>query len=554
MARWLLSGHNPQETFGVSYPITATYIAEFAARRQMEYVIGALAGGTDQLDRSLPLMPLVCGRLYSNINYFTRNVCLVLPFDPTSVGAPKGLVTSDQKPHLKTRLLLPFRFWRLYRETMRTYRQVIPRYRKMLDEIYWRLRACDLDHLTEQDLAQIGRLLEPSMLEQTIAYSNAVLIIGLLNMSILEWVNQQMPTLLNLVVGRGTSTAQLGDRMWELRQVAEQCGTETVELLRRGETDLDKYRCIPAAVPLVVAIERFLRTYGHRAFYYASEFEATRLADQPDLVLLAIGGLLEESEPPAARAEAARQVGCQALQKMNPLKRLFWQRLLKWGSTLVERREENRDTMELQNATYGLAARLLSRHYFPDQPPDYLWLYTFDEFLAFGQSHGQKQVAPERIEQRRAELERNRRQPAPPELIWYDPDTQQWWPVQEAEAEDWILTSKVRLQGIGASAGSGPVEGLALVTDSAQEAAERLLSITGRVILVTHVTDPVWSSLFRRLTAVVTEMGGAISHAAIVARENGIPAVVGVPEATRWILDGQRVRVDGAAGTVEVIG
>jgi phosphoenolpyruvate-protein kinase (PTS system EI component) len=48
-------------------------------------------------------------------------------------------------------------------------------------------------------------------------------------------------------------------------------------------------------------------------------------------------------------------------------------------------------------------------------------------------------------------------------------------------------------------------------------------------------------------------MGGAVSHAAIVARENGIPAVVGVPEATRWIHNGQWVRVDGATGTVEVI-
>jgi pyruvate,water dikinase len=73
------------------------------------------------------------------------------------------------------------------------------------------------------------------------------------------------------------------------------------------------------------------------------------------------------------------------------------------------------------------------------------------------------------------------------------------------------------------------------------------------VVLVTHVTDPVWSSIFRRLTAVVTEMGGVMSHAATVARENGIPAVVGVSDATRWIRDGQRVRVDGATGLVEVL-
>lgn len=111
----------------------------------------------------------------------------------------------------------------------------------------------------------------------------------------------------------------------------------------------------------------------------------------------------------------------------------------------------------------------------------------------------------------------------------------------------------MHLEGIGASAGSGVVEGTAIVTNSTQEAVERLLKYSGPAVLVTHVTDPVWSSIFPRLTAVITEMGGAISHAAIVARENGIPAVVGVPGATRHILDGQRVRVDGGAGTIEIV-
>jgi phosphohistidine swiveling domain-containing protein len=72
-------------------------------------------------------------------------------------------------------------------------------------------------------------------------------------------------------------------------------------------------------------------------------------------------------------------------------------------------------------------------------------------------------------------------------------------------------------------------------------------------VLITRLTDPAWSSLFRRLSAVVTELGGVISHAAIVARENGLPAVVGVPGITRRVRDGQRLRVDGAAGTVEVL-
>lgn len=69
-------------------------------------------------------------------------------------------------------------------------------------------------------------------------------------------------------------------------------------------------------------------------------------------------------------------------------------------------------------------------------------------------------------------------------------------------------------------------------------------------IVVCPVTDPAWTPLFRIAAAVVTETGGTLSHAAIVAREHGIPAVLGVPHATSHILDGTRITVDGAGGTV----
>ena len=63
-------------------------------------------------------------------------------------------------------------------------------------------------------------------------------------------------------------------------------------------------------------------------------------------------------------------------------------------------------------------------------------------------------------------------------------------------------------------------------------------------------TDPGWTPLFRTAGGLVMEMGGANSHGAVVAREYGIPAVVGVADATRLITTGQRVTVDGGAGTV----
>ncbi|HKY50427.1 MAG TPA: PEP-utilizing enzyme, partial [Candidatus Limnocylindria bacterium] len=69
-------------------------------------------------------------------------------------------------------------------------------------------------------------------------------------------------------------------------------------------------------------------------------------------------------------------------------------------------------------------------------------------------------------------------------------------------------------------------------------------------VLVAHATDPGWTPLFLTASALVMEMGGMMSHGAVVAREYGIPAVVGVPNATERIATGRRVVVDGSAGTV----
>ncbi|WP_407317287.1 PEP/pyruvate-binding domain-containing protein [Isoptericola halotolerans] len=69
-------------------------------------------------------------------------------------------------------------------------------------------------------------------------------------------------------------------------------------------------------------------------------------------------------------------------------------------------------------------------------------------------------------------------------------------------------------------------------------------------VVVCRDTDPAWTPLFRVAAGVVTEAGGALSHAAIVAREQGIPAALGVRDATTTILDGRPVTVDGTAGTV----
>jgi pyruvate,water dikinase len=72
-------------------------------------------------------------------------------------------------------------------------------------------------------------------------------------------------------------------------------------------------------------------------------------------------------------------------------------------------------------------------------------------------------------------------------------------------------------------------------------------------ILVTSFTDPSWTPLFISIKGLVTEVGGLMTHGAVIAREYGLPAVVGVESATKLIKDGQRIRVDGTEGYVEIL-
>ena len=102
------------------------------------------------------------------------------------------------------------------------------------------------------------------------------------------------------------------------------------------------------------------------------------------------------------------------------------------------------------------------------------------------------------------------------------------------------------LAGLAVSAGT--VEGRArVIVDMAQADLE------AGDILVTAYTDPSWTPLFVGITALVTEVGGLMTHGAVIAREYGLPAVVGVENATRLIQDRQRIRVHGTEGYVELL-
>jgi pyruvate,water dikinase len=101
---------------------------------------------------------------------------------------------------------------------------------------------------------------------------------------------------------------------------------------------------------------------------------------------------------------------------------------------------------------------------------------------------------------------------------------------------------------VGLAVSTGDVEGRARVVLDMAEVDVR----PGDILVTTH-TDPSWSPLFVTVAGLVTEVGGLMTHGAVIAREYGLPAVVGVGDATRSITDGQRIRVNGTDGYVEVL-
>ena len=101
---------------------------------------------------------------------------------------------------------------------------------------------------------------------------------------------------------------------------------------------------------------------------------------------------------------------------------------------------------------------------------------------------------------------------------------------------------------VGSPVSPGVYEGHVRIVDDPMHA-----QLQSGEILVCTATDPAWTSLFPIVGALVLEMGGMLQHGAIVAREYGLPAVVGVANAKQLLHDGQRIRVNGSTGRIRIV-
>jgi len=175
-------------------------------------------------------------------------------------------------------------------------------------------------------------------------------------------------------------------------------------------------------------------------------------------------------------------------------------------------------------------------------------------------SNGSPPRGPERwpqiVSERRAAIAEWAKHSTPPALgpvpdVIDDPAIVMLWGITRESLESWLRDASGgdsrELRGFAAS--SGVVEGPACVVKSVEEIAR----VRQGDILVCQITNPTWAPIFQKIAGAVSDIGGSMSHAAIVAREYGLPAVVGTGTATSRIKDGQRIRVDGGRGVVTIL-
>ena len=296
-----------------------------------------------------------------------------------------------------------------------------------------------------------------------------------------------------------------------------------------------------AASPLGAPIAAYIAEFGDRCTEEL-KLESVTLDEDPRPLHAAVLAASRARQPAPTRAH-------DPMARLNwafrgrPVRRLVARRMLGWAKARVRDRENLRYE---RTRIFGRARRLflgvgaqLHAGGWLDDPRD-IFLLTVQEVLGAIEGFGPSADLAGIANVRRADLARAALLPDPPErlIVHGAALTAQGLAVVAAPADDAVERS-----GTGCSAGR--------VTAVARVVADpRTQGIAAGEILVARHTDPGWIALFASASAIVVERGSLLSHSAIVARELGIPCVVGLSGATAWIRDGERLEVDGATGLV----
>jgi phosphoenolpyruvate synthase/pyruvate phosphate dikinase/glycerol-3-phosphate acyltransferase PlsY len=264
--------------------------------------------------------------------------------------------------------------------------------------------------------------------------------------------------------------------------------------------------------------EKWLESYGYLS-EVATDISVTRWQEDPKAIKELFTQLLLDDQ------KRNQIKSCQNIESKN------------WKTKLVQRR------LTLKGKVTEIYSKLLAHLRFSFIALEETWLKSGDIFF-LNYSEIQrliKEQLPYLIHQRQIEFEQHQKITAVPYIIYGNPSPSDSFPLSSP------LSVKQKLQGIGASPGC--IEGKIKILHNFKE----LPQIDRQIILVVPYTDSGWAPLLASAGGLIAEVGGRLSHGAIVAREYGIPAVMDVHNATQLLQDGQKVRLDGQRGAIEIL-
>ncbi|WP_339134094.1 rifamycin-inactivating phosphotransferase [Streptomyces sp. f51] len=370
-----------------------------------------------------------------------------------------------------------------------------------------------------------------------------------LNDRLLEWLGEKNAADTLTLSAPDNITSEMGLELLDVADVIR-ARPDVVAFLRDVEDDgfLDELAKVAGGAEARDAIEAYLDRYGMRC---VGEIDITRprWRERPATLVPVILDNVRNFEPGAARrrfeqgrrkaAEKEREVLARLRQLPDGDRRAdATKRMIDQVRAFAGYREYPKYGIVSRSFVYKRAlleeADRLVRAGVLREREDVFHL-TFEEFHEVARTHR----VDERLVRRRKEAFRSYGALTPPRVLTSDGEA-----VSGAYRRDDVPAGAL----VGLPVSAGTVEGRARVildmADADLEAGD---------ILVTPFTDPSWSPLFVAVAGLVTEVGGLMTHGAVIAREYGLPAVVGVDRATRRIRDGQRIRVHGTDGYVEIL-
>ncbi|WP_434428109.1 phosphoenolpyruvate synthase [Nannocystis pusilla] len=343
----------------------------------------------------------------------------------------------------------------------------------------------------------------------------------------------------------GNVTTEMDLRVGDLADLARPYPElrTALEHVRPGE--LHTLRALPGGPAFGDALAAFLARFGMRG-QAEIDIGRPRWADDPGLLLTSIRGMAAHGDAPGqhrkhfAGLQAEAEAAAARLVAAAPaLARWIVRRQVECVRYCLGVREHPKflfiQCFELVRSNVLAAAEALVHAGRLAARGD-VWFLTYDELLELAANPDAFDPRP-RILARRADYDHSRHL-SPPLVVTSEGEVPAR-PVPKDMPEGAIA-------GLGASA--GVVEGIAhVVLDPAAQV------LRAGEILVAPYTDPGWTPLFVHAAGLVCDVGGMMTHGSVIAREYGIPAVVGVGDGTKRLKSGQRLRVDGSRGIVEVL-